>query len=127
MPIFGIDKPPPADTPRFNDWLYRAFSLALPYRNTVTETTAARTLAATDTYVICNYAGTVTLTLPDPATAIGRPITVKTWTANTVVSASSNVVGPTGGAAGTAILSATAGKWADLISNGTTWYVMRNN
>jgi len=32
-----------------------------------------------------------------------------------------------GGAAGTAILAATAGKWADLQSDGTNWIIMASN
>jgi hypothetical protein len=41
-----------------------------------------------------------------------------------LTSASSNVVPLAGGAAGTAILSATAGAWATLVSDGTNWIVM---
>jgi hypothetical protein len=32
-----------------------------------------------------------------------------------------------GGAAGTAILAATAGKWADISSDGTNWVIMASN
>ena len=47
------------------------------------------------------------------------------YQAFTVVSASSNVVPLTGGAAGTAILAATAGKWCTLVSDGTNWITMQ--
>ncbi len=50
-----------------------------------------------------------------------------TITANTVVSDASNVVPQAGGAAGTAILAATAGKFAELISNGTNWEIFAAN
>ncbi len=93
----------------------------------VTETTAARTVTATDSTIICNKAGTVTLTLPAASGQTGRTIRVKTVTANTVVSASSNVVPIDSTTAGTAILAATAGKWADLESDGTNWVITAAN
>ena len=96
-------------------------------RGIATETAATRTIKNTDTHVICNRAGTITLTLPAAATYTGREILVRTITANTVVSASSNVVPLVGGAAGTAILAATAGKWALLVSDGTDWQIMAGN
>jgi hypothetical protein len=52
---------------------------------------------------------------------------IKTIAAFTVVSASSNVVPINTASAGTAILAATAGKWATLVSNGTNWVVMQSN
>jgi len=54
----------------------------------------------------------------------GRELNIKTITANTVVSASSNVAPLTSATAGTAILAATAGKWARLVSDGTNWRIM---
>jgi len=91
------------------------------------------------TSFIANYAGTVTLafrpanettyTGNDVFTGVsttntGRWLYLKTITANTVVSNASNVVPIAGGAAGTAILPATAGAWAALQSDGTNWVVM---
>ena len=67
---------------------------------------------------------TQVVTLPNPANYPGRTLTFINWMTFTVVSASANVLPPTGGV-GTAILPATAGKWADLISDGTNWIVMR--
>ncbi len=93
----------------------------------VIETTATRTVAITDKYIICNRAGVITLTLPDPALAGSRVINVRTWTANAVNSATANVVGGGGGAAAVGILAAAAGKWADLVSDGQNWTVVRNN
>ena len=89
----------------------------------VTKTTNF-TLAATENWVICNGAGTITVTLPAASSWTGREVMIKTIAAQTVVSASSNVVPLTGGAAGTAILAATAGKWATLVSDGTNWVIM---
>ncbi|MFZ2154914.1 MAG: hypothetical protein WAV72_02155 [Bradyrhizobium sp.] len=54
----------------------------------------------------------------------GIELWVKTIAAQTVVSASSNVVPLAGGAAGIAILAATTGKWSFLKSNGTNWEIM---
>ena len=78
--------------------------------------------------VICNYAGTVTLTLPDASLYPGQIIWIKTITANTVISAASNVRPLNSNTSGTAILAATAGKWAMLQSNGVSvWYIMAGN
>lgn len=82
------------------------------------------TLAATENWVICNGTGTITVTLPAASSWTGREVMIKTIAAQTVVSASSNVVPLAGGAAGTAILAATAGRWATLVSDGTNWVIM---
>lgn len=92
-----------------------------------TETTAARTVGDTDHYIICNTAGGVTLTLPVAATYPGRRLVVRTITADAVISAGADVVPLIGGAAGNAILAATAGKWAELVSDGTNWQIMMGN
>lgn len=90
----------------------------------VTETGATHTVAETTTCLICNRAGTITLTLPSAATFTGRTIRVKTIQAQTVVSGSSDVAPSTSDTAGTAILPATDGAWADLVSDGTSWVIM---
>lgn len=95
--------------------------------STNTQTGSTYTIASTDSYVIHNFAGTVTDTLPAASSFTGRQLTLRTITANTVVSASSNVVPLAGGSAGTAILAATAGKWARLVSDGTNWQIMEGN
>lgn len=105
----------------------RLINLDEPSYSPVTETGATRTVAITDSEIIANRAGTITLTLPDATKFNGRKIRVRTIQAQTVVSASSNVVPLVGGAAGTAILAATAGKWADLKSEGTAWQIMAGN
>ena len=87
-------------------------------------TTISAVIQDNNTWVIINYAGTCTLTLPTASLYLGMVLTIKTITANTVVSASSNVVPLIDGAAGTAILPATIGKWARLVSNGTNWQIM---
>lgn len=94
---------------------------------TNTQTGATYTVVDNDTDIIANRAGTITLTLPSATNYLNRAIRVRTIQAQTVVSASSNVVPLIGGAAGTAILAATAGKWAELVSDGTNWQIMAGN
>jgi hypothetical protein len=85
------------------------------------------TVADTENWLICNKGSSLTVTLPSAASYIGREITIKTIQAQTVVSAASNVIPLAGGAAGTAILAGTAGKWGTLVSNGTNWEIMQGN
>lgn len=91
------------------------------------QTGATYTVGQYDISIIANRAGTITMTLPAAAGSTGRKLRFATRQAQTVVSASSNVVPITGGAAGTAILAATVGKWADLESDGVSWIVTANN
>lgn len=83
--------------------------------------------ASKDSSIIFNGAGSLTITLPTASSFSGRILRIKTIAAQTVVSATSNVVPLAGGAAGTAILAATAGKWADLQSDGSNWIIMASN
>lgn len=90
-----------------------------------TITNSAGVIAEQDRYIIANRASsTMTLTLPNAADHIGRELNIKTITAQAVVSASADVVPLAGGSAGTAILSATAGNWAALKSDGTAWVML---
>lgn len=83
------------------------------------------TVATTENFLINNKSGsTCTVTLPAAASFTGREIYIKTIQAQTVVSATSNVVPLAGGSAGTAILAGVAGRWALLVSNGTSWEIM---
>jgi hypothetical protein len=85
-------------------------------------------LGTAENWVINNKAGsTCTVTLPAASSWTGREVMIMNYQAQTVVSASSNVVPSGGGAAGTAILAATAGKCATLVSDGTNWIIMANN
>jgi len=88
-----------------------------------TVATSTATINPEDDAVTFNVAATCTVTLPDPTKWPGRELNVRTITAQLVNSASSNVVPLAGGAAGTAILAATAGKWARLRSDGTAWQI----
>ena len=87
--------------------------------------TADFTVAATENFLINNKTGSAcVVTLPAAASWTGRRIVIKTTQAQAVNSASSNVVPLAGGAAGTAIVTGTAGNWAELVSDGTNWVIM---
>jgi hypothetical protein len=94
---------------------------------TVVTKTADFTLADTEGWVINNKSGsTCTVTLPAASSWGGRAVTFKNLQAQTLVSASSNVA-PIGSATpGTAILPASVGAWATLVSDGTNWVVMQS-
>ena len=84
--------------------------------------TANFSVAADETWLINNKSGSsCTVTLPTPSTNTGRVLHFQNYQAQTLVSASSNVVPLAGGAATTAILEAVAGANATLVSNGTNW------
>lgn len=82
------------------------------------------TLADTENWIIVNKGSSCAVTLPAASSWTGREFTIKTIQAFAVVSASNNIIPRIGGAAGTAILPATQGAWATLVSNGTTWEIM---
>ena len=68
-----------------------------------------------------------TVTLPAAASFTGRILYLNNVTAIAVTSASSNVIPLGSNTAGTAILAATAGKFAMIQSNGTNWITMMAN
>lgn len=88
--------------------------------------TASFTLGAAENFVIANgSAANVTVTFPTASTSVGRVVTIKNLSGTyTVISAASNVKPLASGTAGTAILAATAGKWATLVCDGTDWVIM---
>jgi len=96
-------------------------------RNAPTTITANYTVADAVSWLICNGTGTITLILPTAASWTGRELMIKTTANQSVVSNASNVVPLTGGSAGTAILSNTAGKWATLVSDGSNWIILQSN
>ena len=84
--------------------------------------TANFSVASGDTWIINNKSGSsCTATLPTASSYTGRVLYFQNYQAQTLVSASSNVVPLAGGAATTAILEAVAGANATLVSNGTNW------
>jgi hypothetical protein len=84
--------------------------------------TANFSVAAGETWLINNKSGSsCTVTLPTASANSGRTLHFQNYQAQTLVSASSNVVPLAGGAATTAILAAVAGANATLVSDGTNW------
>jgi hypothetical protein len=94
---------------------------------TVVTKTADFTLADSEKWVINDKSGSsCTVTLPAASSWGGRSVVFKNLQAQTLVSASSNVV-PIGSASpGTSILPASVGAWATLVSDGTNWVVMQS-
>lgn len=84
--------------------------------------TANFSVAATENWLINNKSGsTCTATLPTASSYSGRVLHFQNYQAQTLISASSNVVPLAGGAAGTSILLASAGDSATLVSDGSNW------
>jgi hypothetical protein len=114
-PTTGADAPPAFRT------LVAADITGLTYSAPVTKT-ADFTVAATDLWLINNKSGsTCTVTLPAAASFTGRILHFQNYQVQALVSASSNVVPISGGAAGTSILVASSGDQATLVSDGTNW------
>ena len=88
--------------------------------------TADFTVADNETWLINNKSGsTCTVTLPSASAYSGRYLVFKNLQAQTLVSASSNVVLIDSTTAGTAILLAVVGNWATMVSDGTNWIIMQ--
>jgi len=88
--------------------------------------TADFTVADNEIWLINNKSGsTCTVTLPSASVYSGRYLTFKNLQAQTLVSASSNVVLIDSTTAGTAILLAVVGNWATMVSDGTNWVIMQ--
>ena len=101
---------------------------SLPYQPTAAPVTytANFSVAATDVWIINNKSGSsCTATLPAASSFSGRVLRFQNYQAQTLVSASSNVVQIGGGAATTSILLASAGDQATLVSDGTNWIMMQ--
>lgn len=105
------------------DW--STFNAKQPVAAPVTYT-ANFSVAATDIWIINNKSGSsCTATLPAASSYSGRVLRFQNYQAQTLVSASSNVVQIGGGAATTSILLASAGDQCTLVSNGTNWIMMQ--
>jgi len=87
--------------------------------------TADFTVGSGAWYINNKSGSTCTVTLPSASLYVGRYLTFKNLQAQTLVSASSNVVLIDGTVAGTAILLAVVGNWATMVSDGTNWVIMQ--
>lgn len=94
-----------------------------------TITAATYTQLYTDCALIFNNASAnCTVTMLSAASYPGKRLLMKNLSGSyTVISAASNIVPRTSATAGTAILAASAGAWAELVSDGTNWIVMAGN
>jgi hypothetical protein len=114
-PTSGADAPPAFRA------LVAADITGLTYSAPVTKT-ADFSVAASDLWLINNKSGsTCTVTLPTASAYSGRILHFQNYQSQALVSASSNVVPISGGAAGTSILVASSGDQATLVSDGTNW------
>jgi len=114
-PTTGADAPPAFRA------LVAADIAGLTFSAPVTKT-ADFSVAATDVWLINNKSGsTCTVTLPTASAYTGRILHFQNYQVQALVSASSNVVPVSGGAAGTSILVASSGDQATLVSDGTNW------
>jgi hypothetical protein len=95
-------------------------------RNVSVQTLTTYTVLPDDYYMIGFNAAAITYTLPDATLSAGRELRFRSLL-NAVNSASANVGPLAGGASGTAILAAVAGKWALLVSNGVRWNIEAAN
>ena len=77
--------------------------------------------------IVNNSAGPTTILLPNHPLSSGRVIKIKTIQAQSVISMTPIVVPLNSETPGTAILSGVAGKWAELVSDGTNWVIMSGN
>ena len=99
---------------------------AMALRAPSTVNAATYTVAVTDSSLRFTTTN-CTVTLPAAASFTGRILYLNTITANSVTSASSNVIPLGSNTAGTAILAATAGKFAMIQSDGSNWITMMAN
>lgn len=97
--------------------------------NGIPKTVSGSTYTVVTSDSILNFAtsATCTVTLPSAAVNVAQILTLRNTAAFAINSASSNVVPLAGGAAGTAILAATAGKYCTLQSDGTNWIIQSAN
>jgi hypothetical protein len=116
--IDGLQVQPVVDVGAINSSIATLFSAPVTV-------TADFTVGTSNWYINNKSGSTCTVTLPTASAWIGRYLTFQNYQAQTLVSASSNVVPQAGGAAGTAILLAVAGNWATMVSDGTNWVIMQ--
>ena len=113
----GISRTPTTNLDVNGSIAFRAPSLT----NAATYTVATTDVSLRFTTTAC------TVTLPAAASFTGRILYLNNVTAIAVTSASSNVIPLGSNTAGTAILAATAGKFAMIQSDGTNWITMMAN
>ena len=94
------------------------------FTNGITTATADYTIATIDYYI--KFAGAVSKTITLPLT-VGRVLKLTNNVAYAVVSSASNIVSLDGATTSTALLPATAGKWVEIVCDGTYWRILAGN
>ena len=95
--------------------------------STVLQLGSSYTVANSNTVIINFSGGTLTVALPDAASYPYRHLFFCNKGGG-AINADASVVGPlAGGAQGTAICGAGAGKWAHLVSNSGNWEIIGGN
>jgi hypothetical protein len=95
-------------------------------RNAPVTKSADFSVASTENWIIVNNGSTTLVTLPAANSWTGREIMMKTIQAQAVNSDAVNIVSISG-VSTSSILTNTAGKFATLVSNGSTWDIMAGN
>ena len=95
-------------------------------RNAPVTKSADFSVASTENWIIVNNGSTTLVTLPTASSWTGREIMMKTIQAQAVNSDAVNIVSISG-VSTSSILTNTVGKFATLVSNGSTWDIMAGN
>ena len=95
------------------------------YRGVPVTKTGDFTVGITENWIICDGSGPITVTLPSASTYPARELMFKNVANQAVNANTTNVVPLVGGPSGTAILPATIGSTATLVSDGTNWIIMQ--
>jgi hypothetical protein len=80
-----------------------------------------------DLVLIFSCATNCSVTLPTASSYPGRILKMTNQNTTTVTATTSNIVAVDGTSAGSSIFPATVGKWLEMISNGTDWYIIAGN
>lgn len=94
---------------------------------TTTVTAFGTGSGGTGTYTVSSSLWVTAPRIVAPSATTGQRLVLRNTTSNAINSASANVIPLAGGAAGTAILSGSPGKWCELVFNGTNWQIMAAN
>lgn len=93
-------------------------------RNAPVSKTADFSVGDAENWIIVDKGSTAVVTLPTASSWTGREIMIKTIQNQAVDASATVVVSITGSVGVSGILSATAGKWATLVSDGSYWQIM---
>lgn len=92
-----------------------------------TTVTSDYSVADNDDTIICNGSGIITLNLPSTTSNVGRILNIKTISNFNVISLENDVAPIDSSILGNFILSGSAGKWATLQCDGSSWITIASN